>query len=319
MTATTSSLTTPLVSIGMTVYNAHPFVAETLESLLAQDYPQLEICISDNASSDGSSEICQRYAAGDARIRYARNEENLGAVRNWNRALELSSGQYFMWASDHDLWDASYISRAVEVLERRPQTVLVYPHVTLIDEHGDTIEVLADQLETTNLKAADRYARILWKLKRCHMIHGVMRGDVLRELNGFPNVWSMDMPLLGALTLYGEFAQLDEYLYYRRENRPIARSSTSEQTKQFHVSNLDPAKSQQRQRMSQRDLRRETRNAQLRLLWKAPVSVFVKLRLTALTLHVYWARYGIGLWGLERLRRLVPRGARRAVQPREAH
>ncbi len=102
----------------MTVYNAHQFVAETLESLLTQDYSRLEICISDNASTDGSSEVCQHYAARDARIRYARNEENLGAVRNWNRALELSSGQYYMWASDHDLWDASYISRAVEVLAR---------------------------------------------------------------------------------------------------------------------------------------------------------------------------------------------------------
>lgn len=76
--------------------------------------------ISDNASTDKTPEICKEYVSKDPRIKYYRNERNLGAMANFKRVFELSSGEFFMFASDHDLWDKTFISRCVEVLTEDP-------------------------------------------------------------------------------------------------------------------------------------------------------------------------------------------------------
>ena len=80
---------------------------------MAQSYENFELIISDDASTDNSQDICQEYLAKDKRIKYLRNENNLQAIRNHNQVFELSSGEYFMWASDHDLWDKTFISQSL--------------------------------------------------------------------------------------------------------------------------------------------------------------------------------------------------------------
>ena len=70
----------PLVSIGMLVYNGEMHIRQALDSLLAQEYENFELIISDNASTDRTQDICLEYAARDERIRYYRNETNMGAL-----------------------------------------------------------------------------------------------------------------------------------------------------------------------------------------------------------------------------------------------
>ena len=77
----------PIVSIGVPVYNTERYIAGTLDSLLAQTFPDFELIISDNASTDGTREICESYAARDRRIRYIRQSENIGLPRNWNAVV----------------------------------------------------------------------------------------------------------------------------------------------------------------------------------------------------------------------------------------
>ncbi len=74
----------PAVSIGLPVYNGDNFLAEAIDSILRQTMEDFELIISDNASTDRTEEICREYAAGDSRIRYYRNESNLGAMANYN-------------------------------------------------------------------------------------------------------------------------------------------------------------------------------------------------------------------------------------------
>ena len=93
----------PRVSIGMPVYNGEKYLEEAIQSILAQTYSDFELVISDNASTDKTQEICLEYAARDSRVRYHRNEKNLGAAPNYNRTFELSTGQYFKWADYDDL------------------------------------------------------------------------------------------------------------------------------------------------------------------------------------------------------------------------
>ena len=85
----------PKVSVGLPVFNGKRFVAEAIESILAQTFDDLELVISDNASTDGTEEICRAYAEKDERVRYVLNSENLGAAYNYNQTFHLSSGTYF--------------------------------------------------------------------------------------------------------------------------------------------------------------------------------------------------------------------------------
>ena len=88
----------PLVSIGLPVFNGEKSLAQALDALLDQDYSNLEIIISDNGSTDRTSEICEEFLKKDTRIKYYRSSENLGSNWNFNRVFELSSGKYFMRA-----------------------------------------------------------------------------------------------------------------------------------------------------------------------------------------------------------------------------
>jgi len=85
----------PLITIGIPVYNGEDFIRDCLNSICNQTYENLEIIISDNASDDHTSEICEEFAAKDLRIKYFRNKKNLGAAPNYNKVFELSSGEFF--------------------------------------------------------------------------------------------------------------------------------------------------------------------------------------------------------------------------------
>src|SRR5438034_9026734 len=84
----------PRVSVGMPVYNGERYVAEAVDSLLAQTYEDFELIICDNASTDRTGEIARSYAARDTRVRYARHEKSLGAGGNLRRGLALASAEY---------------------------------------------------------------------------------------------------------------------------------------------------------------------------------------------------------------------------------
>src|SRR5687768_11933299 len=100
-------MTKPLVTIGLPVFNGEKYLRNALNDLLAQDCRDFELVICDNGSTDSTPKICAEYAAKDSRIRIERSEQNLGAIKNFNKAFELCSGTYFMWAAHDDGWAPS--------------------------------------------------------------------------------------------------------------------------------------------------------------------------------------------------------------------
>src|SRR4051794_31621660 len=124
------------VSIGMPVFNGKSYVEDALRSLLAQDYPDFDVIISDNASTDGTEELCRGYAQRDPRVRYFRNAQNIGAAKNFTRVFERSSAKYFMWAAHDDLWAPTYVSKCVAALEENPGCALCGTGIQFIDEAG---------------------------------------------------------------------------------------------------------------------------------------------------------------------------------------
>jgi len=81
----------PLVTIGLPVYNSEKYLPQSIESLLGQTYSDFVLLISDNASTDSTADICASYAAQDSRVKYCRNEENIGNPRNFNPVFDLTS------------------------------------------------------------------------------------------------------------------------------------------------------------------------------------------------------------------------------------
>ncbi len=107
----------PLVSVGITTYNRHEGLRQTLECITTQTYPNLEIIVSDNCSDGQQTRaVVQSFMENDSRIKYYRQETNLGQSRNFKFVLEESTGEYFMWAADDDRWEPFYIQRCLEVL-----------------------------------------------------------------------------------------------------------------------------------------------------------------------------------------------------------
>src|SRR5712672_2829455 len=110
----------PRLSIGLPVYNGENFLAESIEALLGQSYEDFELIISDNASTDGTPDICRRYAKQDSRIRYIRQPRNIGSAPNHNVVIERARGELFKHASHDDLYARDLLERCVAALDERP-------------------------------------------------------------------------------------------------------------------------------------------------------------------------------------------------------
>lgn len=209
----------PLVSIGMPLYNEARHLAQTLDALLAQELRDFEVIISDNASTDATTQICQAYAARDRRIRYVRQETNVGAVKNFNHVFELSRGRYFVWASGHDFWHPSYLSQCVALLEREPDVVLCYSQVVEIDQHGQPLGTTTDGLDTRRLDVFERFRAVmrgLAMLPCCDAIYGLIRADALRRTRLVRNIHAPDHLIVLELSLHGAIVQVPAPLYVRR-------------------------------------------------------------------------------------------------------
>jgi glycosyltransferase involved in cell wall biosynthesis len=114
----------PLVSIGVPTFNRAGLLERALCSLMAQDYPNIEIIVSDNASTDDTSRACACLQREFPLLRYHRMPVGVPVVQNFRNALLLSTGPYFMWAADDDQWDRSFVSTLVGILESEQDVVL---------------------------------------------------------------------------------------------------------------------------------------------------------------------------------------------------
>jgi glycosyltransferase involved in cell wall biosynthesis len=132
----------PKVSVLIPVYNGGQFLAECLDSILAQDFTDLEILIADDGSTDGSQELIQRYAEKDRRIRWWRNPVNLGLAANFNCCLRAAKGDYIKYVLQDDLLlSPSAIRQMVQTLDADPAVTLVGSGSHVIDDQGNRLEI----------------------------------------------------------------------------------------------------------------------------------------------------------------------------------
>jgi len=218
----------PKVAVGLPVYNGDKYLNLAIDALLAQTYPNLELIISSNASTDGTDEICEKYARADKRIRFYRNDSNIGAARNFNRVFELSSGKYFMWASHDDIWHPNYIAKCVNALEEDPSLVLCATQIDFIGENGEPVffEDIGTEinwLETRGLDLRQRIAKLTEHVN-WFTIYGVIRREVLGRTHLYTERYGGDVVLLLELLLNGATHILPDRLFsYRFIEKSVER------------------------------------------------------------------------------------------------
>ncbi|MGE3845168.1 MAG: glycosyltransferase family 2 protein, partial [Vicinamibacterales bacterium] len=172
----------PRVSIGIPVFNGERFLGETLESILGQTYDDLEIVISDNASTDGTADICTAAARRDSRVFYHRNPHNLGIAPNCNRAFALATGEFYKLADYDDLLAPEFVSRCVEGLDAHPGAAVCFPRTRLIDDEGRIVGEFEPPASACSPDAHVRFRSLV--LEPDHIVSqasGLMRSALVRQ------------------------------------------------------------------------------------------------------------------------------------------
>lgn len=206
------------LSIGLPVYNGEQFLAQALDSLLAQTFDDFELIISDNASTDRTPEICKDYQARDNRIHYSCMDKNYGAARNFNRVSELASSAYFKWAAHDDLCEPTFLQQCIDVLDHEPSIVLCYPATAEINDQGEVVRTPDIVWDFNNARPSLRFRSFLRQYHRCFEFFGVIRTPSLRTSSLLGNYAGADIVLLAEMVLRGPFYQLPDRLFLRRNH-----------------------------------------------------------------------------------------------------
>jgi glycosyltransferase involved in cell wall biosynthesis len=207
----------PRLSIGLPVYNGERHIGEALEALLGQTYEDFELIVSDNASTDGTSEICLRYARQDRRIRYIRQERNIGLVPNHIFVLEQARGELFKSAAHDDLYARDLLARCVQALDDDPDALAAHSWTAVIDSSGCVVGTPGPEGALDAPRAADRFRNILYEGSH-DFEYAVIRTQALRRVKPQASYHLADRMIITELALHGRFLRVEDWLYFRREH-----------------------------------------------------------------------------------------------------
>lgn len=215
--------TRPVVSFGLPVRNGAPTIGQAIESILAQSFQDWELIISDNRSTDGTSEICASFAASDERIRHVISDRSLSIHENFRAAFHHSRGEYFRWHGDDDWLEPGYTDRALSALAGSADCVLC---TTVQQYHRDghplPVRDPIPILGGVDSPDAGTRLRALLNLFQNggHLgidpVYSLVRRDVA-ALTGLQNsIRDGDFVFSCEMALHGSFVHVPEVLAHRR-------------------------------------------------------------------------------------------------------
>jgi glycosyltransferase involved in cell wall biosynthesis len=207
-----------LVSIGLPVRNAGVRLEGVVGSVLGQDHGNVELVISDNASTDATEQVCRDLAATDPRITYHRQPENLGLLNNFLTVIRLARGAYFRWIGDDDRLEPAYVSRCLRLIPADPRLVLVTSQVTYTGPDGEVSTAVYRGTALGSDDPVDRFCEMLRLLNEEHTLIDPLYGLVRRSVaEGIPrrNMVREDEVFALKLALAGPWGHVPEVLAYR--------------------------------------------------------------------------------------------------------
>ena len=234
--------TPPRISVGLAVRNGVGIVGRCIDSVLSQDFEDLELVISDNVSDDGTAELLARYAQADTRVNLGMNEVNIGSHENMNRVFDRSRGTFFRWISADDWLEQSCLSECVRTLEEREDAIGATTYFTIHSDGSSRYEEYQGEFPTSP-DPARRFERMLWFFHagdaKYDPIYGVYRRDVLLRSRRLRPSEQTDWLLCAELALTGPILNVDRRLAHRTRSYPTRPDRAGFRRR------LDPARARQ--------------------------------------------------------------------------
>ncbi len=219
-----------LISIGLPTYNAAQYISRCLSSLLNQSYHRFELIISDDASTDKTSIICQQFTKKDKRIKYMRQKKNLGFVKNFNFVLKKARGKYFVWAGNDDYWDKNYLLKLHQLHKKYPDIVLAVSKFNNVYQNKP-YNYMKNQKINNNLPQLSYLFHYI-VTRNISYFYGLHKTNILKKTGGYhkdsrPYFRSSDYITIFKVLLEGKLAYINETLFFKRD--------TGNFTKQYEI------------------------------------------------------------------------------------
>jgi len=206
----------PLVTVGVPTYNRAKTVRNAIESVLNQDYANIELVISDDASTDGTQAVCEGFARQDERIKYIRQDQNLGMSANFQAVLKEAEGEFFMWLSDDDWLDRAYLNHCVEFLRAHPDYVLASGRMRHDGEDGSHHHT-GPLLDFAQERGSDRVVSYFGQAgPNDDVLYGVIRRQVLLRTHEIRNTLGGDWLMVASVLFMGKTHTVADAIGYRR-------------------------------------------------------------------------------------------------------
>ncbi len=206
----------PLVSVVLATYNGERFLEEQLDSIVRQTYPNLEVIVVDDCSTDTTPTILARYAARYTFVRVVLNETNLGYVRNFEKGMLLATGDYIAPSDQDDVWHLDKITTLVDEIG---DSDLVYADSRLVDERGNSLNmVISDVKPVQNFDSCLAFA--IWNTAPGHAM--LIRRELIRQTTPFPTSMPHDHWLCFVATFHKPIRFIPKVLVdYRQHSQNV--------------------------------------------------------------------------------------------------
>ena len=224
----------PCVDVNMIIHNNAATIGASIESVLCQTWPAMSLTLIDNASTDGTMDVLQSYAAKHATIRIKRNRCNVGATANLQRAFWYGDADYVMPKTGDDLIAPDYVARLMEMLLTHPGCAMCHAAGLVFTGTGEVSQHYPPEhsLAATGCDPVARARHVMQHYTSAPSFWGVYRRDAVEQLSTIRYRAGCDHAVLAELALYGEIRHVTEPLYWRRDGgKPVAAiaRSTTEQ------------------------------------------------------------------------------------------
>lgn len=205
----------PLVSIGVPTYNGEKRIGSTLTAILNQRYPNLEVIISDNCSSDQTEAVCIKIAKANQAIHYFRQTKNIGIIANFEFVLSKARGDFFMWVADDDELESGILRRYVDFMISHPGYALVSGEIRYWADNNPVFDE-----KNFGIEHASSYVRVIRyyaKVKHGAIFYGLMPSSVAKQIT-LKNRMGEDWHVVAKIAYLGKIKMLDCTGYHKRLN-----------------------------------------------------------------------------------------------------
>jgi glycosyltransferase involved in cell wall biosynthesis len=226
----------PLVTVGIPTFNRPEGLSRTLASICGQSYRNLEIIVSDNASSDPAVRATvDEFTARDSRVSYHRHPENLGAMANFSSLVPKGSGEFFMWAADDDRWQPFFIERCVAGLQMDSSLVVCQMEAQYEVDGGALFPFFCEGAPFHNYSSASPVERLKHLLGHVYgnLVYGVYRREALfhtgRPITEWIGRTLNEIPMLILVAARGGLRVIPEVGLYKTAPQTVCEQARWEQ------------------------------------------------------------------------------------------